>query len=291
MNYTIKNEFLTVEVSDEGAQLQSIRGADGTEYLWQADPAYWKDKAPNLFPYIARMTDGKYTVNGNEYEMNIHGFVKYMTLTAEKQECDAITFRLDSCEETKAHYPFEFTYRITYRLDKNRLLTTNSVENRGAERMYFAIGGHPGFNVPMEEGLSFEDYYLEFSHPARPNRIGFTDECFLTSHDDIYPLADDRRLPLRHEMFAQDAIVLKNAARSVKIASDKGKKSITVDYPDFQYIGFWHKPNCDAPYVCVEPWSALPSRDGIVEELTQQADLTRLDAGRSYETTWVITVE
>ena len=92
-------------------------------------------------------------------------------------------------------------------------------------------------------------------------------------------------------MFAQDAIVLKNAARSVKIASDKGKKSITVDYPDFQYIGFWHKPNCDAPYVCVEPWSALPSRDGIVEELTQQADLTRLDAGRSYETTWVITVE
>ena len=41
----------------------------------------------------------------------------------------------------------------------------------------------------------------------------------------------------------------------------------------------------------VEPWSALPSRDGIVEELTQQADLTRLDAGRSYETTWVITVE
>ena len=29
--------------------------------------------------------------------------------------------------------------------------------------MYFGLGGHPGFNVPLEAGLSFEDYCLEFS--------------------------------------------------------------------------------------------------------------------------------
>ena len=39
--------------------------------------------------------------------------------------------------------------------------------------MYFGIGGHPGFNIPMEEGLSFEDYELEFSRACEPQRILF----------------------------------------------------------------------------------------------------------------------
>ena len=29
--------------------------------------------------------------------------------------------------------------------------------------MYFGIGGHPAFNVPLESSLTFEDYYLSFS--------------------------------------------------------------------------------------------------------------------------------
>ena len=39
--------------------------------------------------------------------------------------------------------------------------------------MYFGIGGHPEFNIPMEEGLSFEDYELEFSRACEPQRILF----------------------------------------------------------------------------------------------------------------------
>ena len=34
MEYCIENEKLRVRVSTKGAELQSIRGADGTEYLW-----------------------------------------------------------------------------------------------------------------------------------------------------------------------------------------------------------------------------------------------------------------
>lgn len=290
MDYTIKNEFLTVTASDYGAELQSIKSADGTEYLWQADPSFWHDRAPNIFPYVARMTDGKYTVNGKSYEMRIHGFLKYLTLQVEEHTEDCITFRLDSGEELKAQYPFDFTYRITYALDGNTLLTTSSVENKGSERMYFALGGHPGFNVPMEEGLTFEDYYLEFGQSAHPYRVGFTDACFLTGHDEPYPLVDGKKILLRHDLFDRDAVVLKHADRTVRIASDKGSRSVTVTYPDFQYIGFWHMPGKEAPYVCVEPWSSLPSRDGIVEEFSQQADLIGLAAGKTYKNTWTIAV-
>lgn len=291
MNYTIKNEMLTVVISDRGAELQSIKSAAGTEYLWQADPAFWSDKAPNIFPYVARMTEGRYTADGEDYKMDIHGFVKDMVLTAENQTEDGITFRLDSCPETKAQYPFDFTYRITYQVVGNTLVTTNSVENRGDRRMYFGFGGHPGFNVPMEEGLSFEDYYLEFDQPAHPYLVGFNEACFITGEDKLFPLVDDTRLPLKHTMFDDDAIVLKYSARKVCLKSDKGTKSVTVSWPDFPVIGFWHWPKSEAPYICIEPWSSLPSRAGIVEELSQQADLIHLAAGKSYSTSWTIEIK
>lgn len=290
MNYSIKNEYLSVTVSDAGAELQSVKSADGTEYLWQGDPAFWKDRAPNLFPYIARLTEGKYTAEGREYHMKIHGFMKYMTLQAETHTQDSITFRFDSNEETKKQYPYDFTYRQTYRVQDNVLITTTRVENKGTCRMYFAVGGHPGFCVPLEKELSFEDYYLEFDLSSHPYRVGFTDTCFLTGQDEEYSLAHGTKILLCHDLFDEDAVVLKHMPRQVRLASGKGKRSVTVRYPDFPYVGFWHKPKSEAPYVCIEPWSALPSRDGIVEELSCQSDLTGLDAGKSYEITWTIEI-
>ena len=38
---TLNNELLTVEVSDLGAELQSIKDDEGKEYLWQGDDRYW----------------------------------------------------------------------------------------------------------------------------------------------------------------------------------------------------------------------------------------------------------
>ena len=51
MEYTIFNDFIEVTVSDVGAELMSIRSKkDGTEFLWQGDPEFWKGRAYNLFP-------------------------------------------------------------------------------------------------------------------------------------------------------------------------------------------------------------------------------------------------
>ncbi len=291
MEYTIRNERLTVRTSDLGAELQSVMGADGTEYLWQGNPEFWSDRAPNIFPYVARMTDGQCTVNGRPCRMKIHGFVMYSTLRAEEQTESRVVFRLDSDEETGMQYPFPFTYRVEYALRESTLAVNYSVENRGAERMFFGIGGHPGFNVPLEQGLSFEDYCLEFAQESHPYRVIFTDDCFVTGREEPYPLQDSRRIPLSHDLFDRDAIVLRHAAREVRLASGKGTHGVTVSFPDFPYIGFWHKPHSEAPYVCIEPWSSLPSRDGIVEELSQQSDLIGLDAGQTYRSRWQIRIE
>ena len=66
MRFQLKNEHLKIELSDLGAELQSIE-KEGQEYLWQADEKYWPEHAPVLFPFVGRQTDGKFTVEGQEY--------------------------------------------------------------------------------------------------------------------------------------------------------------------------------------------------------------------------------
>ena len=80
MIYTIKNDKIEVSVEDLGAQMRSIKDAEGKEYLWQGDEKYWKECASNLFPYIARLTQGKYILKGKTYDMTTHGFLKRTVL-------------------------------------------------------------------------------------------------------------------------------------------------------------------------------------------------------------------
>ena len=46
--------------------------------------------------------------------------------------------------------------------------------------MYFGLGGHPGFNVPLTEGKRFEDYRLRFENPCHPQNVSFNEACFVT---------------------------------------------------------------------------------------------------------------
>ena len=78
MIYTIENELLKVDVNSIGAQLFSLYSKKSqTEYLWQGDPAYWKDRAHNLFPFIGRMYEGIYTYDGKQYPSRAHGLARY----------------------------------------------------------------------------------------------------------------------------------------------------------------------------------------------------------------------
>lgn len=276
MIHTIQNDLLTVTISDRGAELQSIRHADGTEFLWQGDPAYWADRALVLFPYIARLTNGMYTYQGKTYRMPIHGFAPTAEFAAERKRESEIVFRLESSEATLAMYPFRFRFELCYRLEGDTLLAEYRVENPSDETMYFAVGGHPGFNVPLEAGRRFEDYSLRFAAPCRPVRVGFTQSCFLSGEDTAFALDGGAELPLRHRLFDDDAIVLRDMTPDVTLSAPGAKHGLRMRFSDFPYLGLWHWPNTDAPYICLEPWSSLPSRQDVIEDLAQQKNLLQL---------------
>ena len=289
MLHVIENSWLRVSVSTAGAELQSIKTADGTEYLWQGNKQYWGDRAPNIFPYVARLTNESYTYRGTTYHLPIHGFAPTAAFAVTEGSSDSVTFTLESNPAFYEMYPFLFRFSIRYYLEDQTLCVEFIVENLDSKTMYFGLGGHPGINVPLEEGLTFEDYYLEFPNTSM-RRVEFTPACFITGKDDPFEV-ENNRYPLHHSMFDEDAIVLKDVGGRTKLASDKGSRSVTLIAPDLPVYGFWHMPRTDAPYICLEPWSSLPSRQDVVEDLEKQEDLIALEAGNTYRTTWALEIK
>ena len=157
MVHQIKNRCLTVTMAEHGAELQSILSRDGTEYLWQGDAAY-----------VARLTDGRYYLDGQLYQMDIHGLAPYLDFVV-KEKLDArLVMELTSTGEMLAAYPRSFAFRIGYELRDNELAVTYEVENRDEQSMYFGLGAHPGLRVPLRKGRRFEDYRLRLGAPAVP---------------------------------------------------------------------------------------------------------------------------
>lgn len=290
MQFTLQNDKLRLIVDSLGAEMRSLQTTDGTEYLWQGNPRYWADRAPNLFPFIGRLTNNSYKYLGKTYPMGIHGFAAAKEFTAVIQEQSKLVLELTSDDQTKQSYPFDFSFHVSYELKDAKLEITFGVRNFGSDTMPFGVGGHPGFNVPLLDGEAFEDYELEFSVPCQPDRVGFSPAVYMNGRDEEYPLREDRFIDLRHDLFDEDAIILKNMAREVILRSKVSNRGVKVMYPDMPYLGIWHWPKTDAPYVCIEPWSSLPSRQDVVEEFSCKSDMIQLAGKKDYTTTWSITV-
>ncbi len=279
---TLKNELLTIEINPLGAEIFSIKDYTGREILWQGDPAYWNGRALNPFPLIGRLYESRYTYNGKSYDMPIHGFASSSLFTADKKGDTEAVFTLVDNETTRECFPFSFRFSIEYRLQNNELSVLFIVDNTDDNILYYGLGGHPGFNVPLCEGLKFEDYYLEFSSDGA-TRVDMSDKALVLKDD--YPCAEmvGGRIPLSHDLFDHDAIILYDMPRKVTLKSDLDPFAIEVEFADMKYCAFWHRNRTDAPYICIEPWTSLPGRQDVVEDITTNPTLLSLQPGESKE--------
>jgi len=284
---TLQNDQLTVTIDSLGAQMQTLVAADTTDYLWGGDKAYWASRATMIFPFVGRLHEGRYTLDGASYPLGSHGFLRHSETRVVRHSPAEALFELTDSPETLRQYPRRFLLEIHYQLSGAALTTTMTVHNWDDRVMPFALGGHPGFRVPLENGLAFEDYALDFSGPAQCHLM--SDRALATGEVVDYPLQDGL-LPLHHGLFDRDAIILTTASRRVRLFSNKGQRSVTLSHPGLPYLGIWHTPNSDAPFVCLEPWLAMPGRDGVVEDLMTAPGLVRLAPGASYENGWTIAV-
>ena len=290
MNHTISNGILTASFSELGGELISLC-KNGVEYMHDGNPRYWKSIAPVMFPICGRLWDGKYTYCGKEYEMNLHGFIRNVSLQMTEKGDGEIVFCYESGEESRKQYPFDFLFKITYTLSGSTLRTAFTVENRTDGEMLFSLGGHPGFRLPLEGKGEFTDCYVEFSSPSPARRINFSPTCYRIGNDGLYAGEGLKTIALCHELFDDDAIFLYDTAKSVTLRSRAASSAIRMDFDGFKYVGLWHAPKTDANYVCIEPWTGSPAYEGRIDDLATKEDITRLDRGEVFSAAFSVTIE
>lgn len=290
MIYTLKNSEMEVQVSSKGGELVSLRDADKTEYIWIGDARYWKRHAPQLFPCIGRLTNNQYKMDGTLHEMGQHGFLRDYELTKVEESATSLHLQLTSDASTRQLYDRDWTVDIFYRLCGKTLNVKFQVRNRDVRTMRFGYGIHPGFNVPLNPALRFEDYRLDFHEVSTPKQMELTEHYTISGGMHDYALADGRYLPLQHSLFDHDAIILKDMPHTVTLGSQKDEKKVTVTFPDMPYLGIWHAPETDAPFVCIEPWSSLPSTDGVIDEFETKPDFITVEPKETYTNSWSISI-
>lgn len=286
MEQTIQSNRICAVIDSWGAQMLSLRLA-GREYLWQGDPRYWGRRAPLLFPVIARMQEQRYLYQGKSYPVQIHGFLSHRKFSVEQKTQDSLTLVYQPDVSTWENYPFWFCYRINYHVTETNVGICVEVENLDRHSMHFAIGWHPGFRVPLEDAVCFEDYFLEWEQPGNMTRICFDGKNLVTQQREAF-LPSQRRLPLRHDLFDRDAIVLAGSGCAVTLRTEHAEHGLTLEYPCMPYLALWQRPYTDAPYLCIEPWSALPGRAGTIEEPARRGDYFHLEAGGRLVRQWSV---
>lgn len=285
----MKNEVLTVEVSSHGAELQSIR-KNGTEYLWQGDPAYWGRRSPVLFPIVGSVWEKRYRVNGVEYELGQHGFARDMDFTLVSSSDTEVRYRLESDEQTLEKYPFRFVLEIAYRLHGNCLDVIWEVMNPETETLYFQIGAHPAFIYPDYSTLSKERGFLSFDRTEGLECIRIKEKGCVDAVTK-YPLEipSDGRLPVASDTFdAIDTIMLQDSQIGrVDMMRADGTPWLSLSF-DAPVVGIWSPPGKVAPFICIEPWYGRCDRAGYEGEYCDKDWMNSLEPGGKFSSVYTI---
>lgn len=280
MRIRIQNEWGSAEVDSLGAQLMSHKNAEGVEYLWQGNPAFWSGRAPVLFPTVGAVRNGETIMKGKPFTMKRHGFARNLEHAVLDSGKDFVTFSLRDSEETKKQYPFSFELRVTYRLTEAGLATELYVSNSGAEELPFGIGGHPAYFCPVMPGEAFEEYSIMFEEketalcPTIDLQTGLID---FNKREKV--LDNQTEIPLRHDLFINDALVFDAlVSKKVRVCSRISGHGVEMDFSGYPMLGIWSAQG-DAPFVALEPWAGCATAADEDDVFTHKRHINLLRPG------------
>jgi len=247
MIVTISNSILSAQIKLKGAELISLKSMQSNEeFIWEGNPSFWGKHSPVLFPIVGTLKNNSYSYNDKIYKLLRHGFARDVNFQLINSNASSATFSLQSSEESKKVYPFEFELQIKYTLLNNTLSIGYKVINLDEKDIPFSIGAHPAFALPAE----FENYSLEFNKQE-------TLKCFTLENDLVSDTTFEielihKKLPLTYSTFANDALIFKTLQSKEITLLEKNKPRLKVVFDRFENLGIWTKVG--APFICIEPW-------------------------------------
>lgn len=274
----IGDKKLTAQIDPLGAQLHSLK-LGSQEYLWQGDPSAWKRQAPVLFPFVGRLKDDQFMYQDRIYHLTQHGFARDQMFSVVQHNTHQVIFELRDSEQTRRVFPFSFILDITYTIQNGKLNVEYQVSNPSHEgTLIYAIGAHPGFNVPLEDGHQFSSMMVQFSPAKAYSRINLVAPGPYSDLNHPQRIDFTQPLNLSHDLFKNDAIVVNtnNAPVNVTVTDSEGKHGVEVDTFNNKFIGLWSPYPAQAQLLCIEPWWGIADSVDSDGQLIHKAAMSRL---------------
>jgi len=161
---------LAVILPEKGATVVSLQ-KNGVEFLYRNaknlnSPERPRCGIPFLFPIFGRLKEGKYTWEGQEYRMEIHGFGHTSAWKVAEHTADTLRLKLEADANTLAVYPFRFAAELCFQIADGGLTIRQTYENRDEKPMPYNYGFHPYFLTEKPEDLRVEtraDTFFDFA--------------------------------------------------------------------------------------------------------------------------------
>lgn len=290
MNTILENENIKLEISNFGAEIQQIVNKKNTKnYLWNGDSKFWGRKSPILFPFVGALKNKEYSYNGKKYPMGQHGFARDMEFNLIETNGKSVWYELKDNEQTKPKYPFKFTLRVGYELEKNKVKVKWMVQNNDTKIMYFSIGAHPAFVLPVEKR---EECFIKFDNQNKLQNTALENGLANpnnTINGEI--ITENGYLKIEKDLFKHDALIFENnQIKEISLCLPDKTEFITVSF-DSPLVGIWSPYKEKCPFVCIEPWYGRCDSIDFEGELKDRQWQQELKAGETFDKEYEIEIK
>lgn len=244
-----------IKIYPERGGIITSFGVNGMELLYlDENTLFDKNKhiiggIPILFPISGRLKDDKYELNGNLYDMKIHGIARtnpFQVINTSIDNNASITLKFKSNQATKKQYPYDFELCFEYILKDGKLRIEQEYYNNSKDPMPIYVGFHPYF-IANKKAMNFSGDFTHYEDLSVNKTFEYNGAIDISS--------------IEHSVILKD---FKNNYIGVELPELNRKIRINFG-SEFKYIVLWTVKDKD--FICVEPWMGKPNSFNTEEDL------------------------
>jgi galactose mutarotase-like enzyme len=236
-------EILHWPETESGMPLEHIRGGN-----------------PILFPFAGRSFDRGVenhwrSPDGDRLRMPRHGFARNGKFEVVQCSDNGLCAQLIPSEADRAIYPFDYTFKATYRFEELAFKIILTLENTGDVRIPWSAGHHFYFTLPWHPGARRKDYRLNME--ARKCAYHGPDGKLIMEQDreTCHELSSTRLLDRIHWQLRHNRVSWGPKGGEEDVHLIIGDTPV----PQKNFTVVTWAESAEAPYYCVEPWMGPPN--------------------------------
>lgn len=255
--FQLENRRFRAQIMAQGGELVSLWDKQlQREWIWQPQPGIWAHSATQLFPVVGRLVQGGVRAEGHFWPLEAHGFLRHQRFACLARQADRLVLAASADRSAPPCWPWRWQVTTHWVLHPDGLALRQQVINRDHRPMWFSLGWHPGFALPV---ASQPGWRIAFSRavagpfPTRDRTLSLPVETPFTHHFRLTP-----------EVFRHGALYFGRCRqRRMAVLSPTGREVMALETGTQPWLALWGVPGADL--LCLEPLAGTtddPAFDG-----------------------------